>query len=101
MVDGLNNVVQAARSQAVKEASTTDSQSSLVPLPIFSLKEEPEKSSYDVADPEEEFLSPEERIEKRMKEKELKAEKFKKTSNQVTFLMCSKTQVLFVERNIH
>ena len=86
MVGGIRNVVQAARAQVLKDASTVDSHSSLAPLPIFSLQEEPETSPNDITDPEEEYLSPEERVEKRNKKRKLKMENHSKTSNQVGYL---------------
>ncbi|XP_076818399.1 uncharacterized protein LOC143464499 isoform X1 [Clavelina lepadiformis] len=65
MVAGLENVVKSARSQVIRDADAVDSHSSLVSLPIFSLKPQPEHSSRVVLDEEEEFLSPEERLERR------------------------------------
>ena len=84
MVSGVNNVVQSARSQALKGAAVTDSHSSLVPLPVFSMTDEPERSSYIALDEEEEFLSPEERLERREAIKLANAEDHYKRANQVS-----------------
>ena len=84
MAIGLDNVVQSARNVAVKNSPTTNSHSSLVSLPVFSLVEEPERSEYDVLDEEEEYLSPEERVERRKEKEKEKAEAHYKTTNQVS-----------------
>ena len=84
MIGGINNVVNAARYQAVKDAPEVNSHSSLVSLPVFGLVEEPESSPYDLVDGEEEYLSPEERVEKRKREKTLKLENHHKKTNQVS-----------------
>jgi len=83
MAVGLHNVVQSARSVAVKSSTVTDSHSSFVALPVFSLVEDPKRSEYDVIDEEEAYLSPEERIERRKQHGMKKAEDHYKVSNQV------------------
>ena len=83
MAIGLDNVVQSARSVAVKDAIVTDSHSSIIPLPIFSLVEEPERNEYDVVDEDELYMSPEERLERRKAQKNEKAEAHHKVTNQV------------------
>ena len=78
MAIGLENVVQSARSVALKSSTSTDPS-----LPTFSLEEEPERSEYDILDEEEEYLSPEERIERRKEKQNIKAEAHYKVTNQV------------------
>ena len=84
MVAGLENVVQSARSQVIRDADAVDSHSSLVSLPIFSLKPQPERSSRVVLDEEEEFLSPEERLERRKVLADQKSSSHEKNRMQVS-----------------
>ena len=87
MAIGLDNVVQSARSVAVKSSTSTNPHSSLVELPVFSLVEEPERSKHDIVDEDEEFLSPEERVERRKEKAAQKAEDHYKVTNQVPSLI--------------
>ena len=84
MAIGLDNVVQSARSVALKSSTVASSRSSSsISMPMFSLAEEPITDRYDVLDDEEQYLSPQQRLERRKEKQTMKAEAHYKVTNQV------------------
>lgn len=93
MVIGINNAMKASRDELVAQTSTSDPTKSLVELPMFGFRPTVH-SPKAILEEEENYLSPEERLEKRRSLTKQKAKLFKSKREQVLIIVYLKKYCL-------